>query len=117
LAAIERCYPEVFSLLISHGAKIDIVIISNNGTALHVACSEGTLGMVKTLVNNGSCINAETYSGQTPLFYCLRNTPYHAETRVYPTYEFHFGCTWEEDIHEGNDIMEYLIKRRRNFEL
>ena len=118
LAAIERCYPEVFSLLISHGAKIDIVKISNNGTVLHVACSEGTVGMVKTLVNNGSCINTEIYSGQTPLFYCLRNTPYHAETRVYPTYEFHFGCTchlpgksYEEDIHEGNDIMEYLIKK------
>jgi ankyrin repeat protein len=37
LTAIEHCHPEVVSLLISHGAEIDIVKISNNGTALHVA--------------------------------------------------------------------------------
>ena len=116
LAAIESCHPEVFSLLILHGAKIDLVKISNNRTALHVACSEGTLGMVKTLVNNGSCINAETYSGQTPLFYCLRNT--RGDTHVYPTYDEHIGCTcflpgksYEEVIQEGNDIMEYLIQK------
>jgi len=116
LAAIEYCHPEVVSLLISHGAKIDIIKISNNGTALHVACSEGTLDMVKTLVNHGSCINAETYSGQTPLFYCLRSVPYHAVSRVYPIYKH--SCyidrslaPYEDNIQEGNDIMEYLIKQ------
>jgi ankyrin repeat protein len=121
LTAIERCHPEVVSLLISHGAEIDIVKISNNGTALHVACSEGTLDMVKTLVNNGSCINAETYSGQTPLFYCLRSVPHHAVSRVYPIYMDGIGCgccyishslaSYEDNIQEGNDIMEYLIQQ------
>ena len=120
LIAIERCHPEVVSLLMSHGAKIDIKI-SNNGTPLHVACSEGTIGMVKTLINNGSCINAETYSGQTPLFYCLRSVPRHADSRVYPIYTDGIGCgccyishslaTYEDNIQEGNDIMEYLIKQ------
>jgi hypothetical protein len=43
LTAIERCHPEVVSLLISHGAEIDIVKISNNGTALHVACQSCAL--------------------------------------------------------------------------
>jgi len=121
LAAIEYCHPEVVSLLISHGAKININTISNNVTALHVACSEGTLDMVKTLVNHGSCINAETYSGQTPLFYCLRSVPYHAVSRVYPIYMHGMSCgcccfseslaIYEDNIQEGNDIMEYLIKQ------
>ena len=121
LTAIERCLPEVVSLLISHGAEIDIVKLSNNGTALHVACSEGTLDMVKTLVNNGSCINAETYSGQTPLFYCLRSVPDHDDSRVYPIYMDGIGCgccyishllaSYKDNIQEGNDIMEYLIQQ------
>ena len=121
LTAIERCHPEVVSLLISHGAEIDIVKISNNGTALHVACSEGTLDMVRTLVNNGSCINAETYSGQTPLFYCSRSVPHHADSRVYPIYMNGIGCgccyishslaSYKDNIQEGNDIMEYLIQQ------
>ena len=59
LVAIEYSHAEVFSFLISHGSKIDINIY-NNRTPLHITCSEGTLDMVKKLVNNGSCINAET---------------------------------------------------------
>ena len=110
-AAIEKRRPEVVSLLISYGANIDIKI-HNNGTPLHFACSEGTLGMVKTLVNNGSCINAETYSGQTPLFYCLRDARGRANVHGYPR-DFHsrYSPNLSECIQEGHDIMEYLIKQ------
>jgi hypothetical protein len=62
--------------------------------------------MVKTLVNNGSCINSKTYSGQTPLFYCLRGSPY---------YSYAFATLNRvrdaESFQEGNDIMEYLLKK------
>jgi hypothetical protein len=110
-AAIENRRPEIVSLLISYGANIDIKIY-NNGTPLHVACSEGTLGMVKTLVNNGSCINAETYSGQTPLFYCLRDIRGRANVHGNPR-NFHsrYFSNLSECIQEGHDIMEYLIKQ------
>jgi len=121
LAAIEGCHPEVVSLLISHGVKINIIKLYNELTPLHVACSDGTLGMVKTLVNNGSCINAKTYSRQTPVFYCLRNAPFLYDTCVFPTYLLGYSYSnrdhfptlkcYEEDIQEGNDIMEYLIKK------
>ena len=116
LAAIERRHPEVVSLLLSHGAKIDNIKISNKGTPLHVACSDGTLDMVKTLVNNGSCINAVTKSGQTPLFHCIRGCYF--QGGVIPKYTgnlYHSDHeeqqSYEESIQEGNDIMEYLIEK------
>ena len=113
MAAIKgRRHPEVVSLLISHGAKIDNIKISNNGTPLHVACSEGTLDMVKTLVNNGSCVNAETYFGETPLFYCLRDCYLDSDIRFLTRRRDHLTLKfYEENIQEGNDIMEYLIKK------
>ena len=107
-AAIMCCHPEVFSLLISRGAKIDIKM-PNNETFLHEACDYGTLDMVKTLVNNGSCINAKTCSGHTPLFYCLRYAQ--------PSDGVIYWCgktrnsSDEDNFQEEHDIMEYLIKK------
>ena len=116
LAAIHFRYPEMVSLLISHGVKINNMIISHEGTYLHVACSKGTLGMVKTLVNNGSCINVVTQSGKTPLFHCLRSC--YVRGGVVPRYtgilshsDQNLQKSFEESIQEGNAIMEYLIQK------
>ena len=113
LAAIERRHPEVVFLLISHGAKIDNIKISNGGTHLHVACSGGTLDMVKTLVNNGSCINSVTDSGQTPLFHCIRICYFRGGVGPRCTDILHHSEyeAQKESIQVGNDIMEYLIKK------
>jgi len=115
LVAIEYKQPEIVSLLISHGANIDIKIY-NNGTPLHVVCIEETLDTVKTLVNNDSCIKAETYYEQIPLFYCLGDIV-QTGLQVYLTNKFHLGidhkdlASYVDSIQERKDIMEYLIKK------
>ena len=39
----------------------------DGSTALHIACQEGRLEIVKCLIENGAMVNAKEYNGSTPL--------------------------------------------------
>jgi ankyrin repeat protein len=57
----------IVSLLIEKGADINITDLQHSRTPLHLVCFEGTLEIVRNLLDNGANINAKDSYGMTPL--------------------------------------------------
>ena len=98
------------SLLIEKGADINITDLQRSRTPLHLVCFEGTLEIVRNLLDNGANINAKDSYGQTPLFCCLRTD----------IDRLHYDIPWvgrrvqkksySIDQKKGIKIMKYLVE-------
>lgn len=60
----------IVSLMTQHHYNIDQRTKSDQ-TALHLACLEGFLGIVKVLLHHGAEIDAETQNGNTAVLMCV----------------------------------------------
>lgn len=58
---------QIMKLLLDHGAEIDQQGDSDWGTALHIACNEGSKETVRWLLDKGIDVNAESGRFATPL--------------------------------------------------
>lgn len=65
-ATLEGNIPRLKELLLS-GVSVSTPISSREFTALHLAVSSGNEAMVKTLIDAGANVSAQTYDGVTPL--------------------------------------------------
>lgn len=66
--AVARSSRPIIKLLLEHGASIDLPVLTNGGiTALHVACSEGSSGLLELLLAHGGDPNCEDSWGETLL--------------------------------------------------
>ena len=97
------------SLLIEKGADINITDLQHSRTPLHLVCFEGTLEIIRNLLDNGANINAKDSYGKTPLFYCLRTE---IDERLH--YDIpRVGSRVQSyliDQKEGFKIMKYLVE-------
>lgn len=53
--------------LINKGAEDVDIVDEDERTPLHLAARDGRLGMVKTLINRGACVNRVDKDERTPL--------------------------------------------------
>jgi len=65
-AILKGDIPHLKELLLS-GVSVSTPISSREFTALHLAVSSGNQAMVKTLIDAGAAVTAQTYDGITPL--------------------------------------------------
>ena len=100
---------EIVSLLIEKDADINIAESEYRRTPLHQVCFEGTLEIVRNLLDNGANINAKDIHGNTPLFYCLRNhnrmIGLHANLPDSDRLQSYLN-----NNEEGNKILKYLVE-------
>ena len=62
------------SELINWGALVDVSLISNRNTPLHLAVASGKLSLCKVLLANGSDPSASNSFGNTPLFVAVQSS-------------------------------------------
>ena len=98
--------------MIEKGADINITESEYRRTPLHYVCFDGTLEIVRNLLDNGANINAKDSQGNTPLFYCLRNhNPMRGLHAHKPSYYDGDMQLYLNNIEEGNKILKYLVER------
>lgn len=102
---------EIVSLLIEKGADINITDSKYRRTPLHQVCAEGTLEIVRNLLDNGANINAKDSLGLTPLVYCLRSNFF--KIGLYFDTPHSRGPNLQSYLNndeEGNKILKYLVE-------
>ncbi|MEG4173133.1 MULTISPECIES: ankyrin repeat domain-containing protein [unclassified Microcoleus] len=70
--AVQNNRPEIVSLLIANGAKVNVENASGN-TPLHLAVQNNRPEIVSFLIANGAKVNVENASGNTPLHLAVQN--------------------------------------------
>jgi hypothetical protein len=98
------------SLLIEKGADINITDLQHSRTPLHLVCFEGTLEIVRNLLDNGANINAKDSYGKTPLFYCLRTDIQRIRHGIPRVGNLVHIQSYSINQKEGIKIMKYLVE-------
>lgn len=67
--AAEKGCLEVVQLLLDDAAVNKDTVNARNQTALHLACAEGHISVVRILLEQGASVDARDYAERTPLMY------------------------------------------------
>ncbi len=82
--AIEAQDHDLVTILIDHGADVNVRDNTRGCTPLHYAANNNTPDIIDTLIQNGAKVNQKDYSNFTPLHRCLSRSQPHfpPSTRV-----------------------------------
>lgn len=114
IGAIKHGEENIVKLLIRYDFCVSFSI-EDGRTPLHLACSEGTLGMVSELTDAGCEVNCTNNFGQTPIFMSFRFNSYLSLKRLLDVNKTaNYSQEMElllSDLKEGLEISKYMIEK------
>ena len=107
--------PDIFNLLITVGAKLNVKNISGN-TPLHIACKYGNLDAITTLLKHNVERNPKNNAGETPIMFAsVYNAKDDLNLVMVRVLYNNGGCLIDKDK-KGNTILHHIINKAKNNE-